>query len=111
MRNFIAISLFAMLPLDAAEKQQPVPQGKTPAVITVGGYVRRPGPVPHTKDLTIYGAIQTAGGPSEFGSMRRVKVIRDGKVVNFDLTKDEQKSALTLKNDTIEVPQRNLFGR
>lgn len=110
MKIFIAISLFAMLPLGAAEKQL-VPQTQTEAVVTVGGYVRRPGPVPFSKELTIYAAIQAGGGPNEFGSMRRVKVIRAGKVLNYDLTKDEQKSALVLKNDTIEVPQRNLLGR
>jgi protein involved in polysaccharide export with SLBB domain len=110
MKNFIAISMFAMLPLEAAEKQ-PAPAPQTQAVVVVGGYVRRPGPIPFAKELTIYAAIQSGGGPNEFGSMRRVKVLRDGKVLNFDLTKDEQKSALVMKNDTIEVPQKNLLGR
>jgi protein involved in polysaccharide export with SLBB domain len=110
MKNLIALSLFAMMPVGAAE-MQPAPQNQEQAVIVVGGYVRRPGPVPFKKEFTIYAAIQYAGGANEFGSMRRVKVVRDGKTLNFDLTKDEQKTALVMKNDTIEVPQKNLFGR
>ncbi len=111
MKHFIAVSLLAVLPLCAAEKKSPAPIQKTEATVVIGGQVRRPGPVSYSKELTIFAAIQGGGGPTEFGAMKRVKVIRDGKVLNFDLTKDEQKSALALKNDTIEIPQKNVFGR
>lgn len=110
MKHFIAVSMFAVLPLCAAEKK-PASTQKTEATVVVGGQVRRPGPVPYSKELTIFAAIQGGGGPTEFGAMKRVKVIRDGKVLNFDLTKDEQKTALALKNDTIEIPQKNVLGR
>lgn len=108
----VAFSLFAGMPVGAAEAPAVgKPAEATEAVVTIGGQVRRPGPVPFRKDLTIYAAVQSAGGATEFGSMRRVKVIRDGKVETHDLTKDEKKSLVLQKNDTVEVPQKNLFGR
>lgn len=111
----VAAFALAMVPLHAAESPNPTKESKpaeqSEAVVTIGGQVRRPGPVPFRKDLTIYAAVQAAGGPTEFGSMRRVKVIRDGKVETHDLTKDETKSLLLQKNDTIEVPQKTIFGR
>ncbi len=111
MKIISAISMLAMLPVCAAEKASDKPNKQTPAVVTVGGQVRRPGPVPYQKALTIYAAIQAAGGATEFGSLRRVKIIRDQKVTTHDLTKDEVKVVLTQDNDTIEVPQKNLIGR
>jgi len=111
MKTVIAISMLAMLPIFAAEKPSDKPNNQTPAVVTVGGQVRRPGPVPYDKSLTLYAAIQSAGGATEFGSMRRVKVIHDGKATTHDLTKDEAKVILTGRNDTIEVPSKNFLGR
>ena len=108
MKILLAISMLTALPLRAADKPADSPSS---AVVTVGGQVRRPGPVPFQKSLTIYAAIQSAGGATEFGSMRRVKVIHDGKVTSHDLTKDETKTILIQHDDTIEVPQKNLLGR
>ena len=111
MKRIFALSLLAMLPLGGAEKPSDKPISQTPAVVTVGGQVRRPGPVPYQKNLTIYAAIQAAGGATEFGSMRRVNVIHDGKATTHDLTKVEAKIILTQCDDTIEVPQKNFLGR
>jgi protein involved in polysaccharide export with SLBB domain len=105
----VALSLVPAMPLCASGV--PKTPEVTQAVVTIGGQVRRPGPVPFRKDLTIYAAVQAAGGATEFGSMRRVKVIRDGTVETHDLTKDDTKSLLLQKNDTIEVPQKTVFGR
>lgn len=105
------VTFLVVLPLGAAETSTGKAAVQTEAVVTVGGQVRRPGPVPVRKDLTIYAAVQSAGGATEFGSMRRVKVIRDGKVQIHDLNKDEAKLVLVQSNDTIEVPQKNLIGR
>jgi len=80
-------------------------------VVTIGGFVRGPGPKPYTRGLTLYSAIQAAGGASEFGSMYRVKLIRNGRLRQVDLTKTENKTILVEPNDTIEVPQKNLLGR
>lgn len=80
-------------------------------VVTVGGFVRSPGPKQYTRGLTLYSALQAAGGANEFGSMYRVKLIRDGRLRQVDLTKTENKTILVQPNDTIEVPQKNLLGR
>lgn len=80
-------------------------------IVTVGGYVRSPGPVKYNRGLNLYNAVQAAGGATEFGSMYRVKVIRGGNLRQYNLMETEAKGVLLQPNDTIEVPQKNLFGR
>jgi polysaccharide export outer membrane protein len=80
-------------------------------VVTIGGFVRAPGPKPYYRGLTLYSAVQAAGGATEFGSMFRVKLIRDGRLREVDLMKTNNKTILVEPNDTVEVPQKNIFGR
>ncbi|MCH7226631.1 polysaccharide biosynthesis/export family protein [Haloferula sp. A504] len=79
--------------------------------VTVGGYVRSPGQKRYTRGLNLYDAIQAAGGANEFGSLYRVKLIRDGNLRQYNVKETEAKGVLLKPNDTIEVPQKNLFGR
>ncbi len=111
MKNILIPALLSFVPLQAAEQRQPVKHTRIESVVTIGGQVRRAGPVHYRKDLTLYAAIQAAGGPTEFGSMRRVKVIRNGKATVYDLKNDQQKSVKVVPEDMIEVPQKNIFGR
>lgn len=86
-------------------------QGKiNEETVTVGGQVRAPGPVPFAKELTLWGAIQAKGGATEFGSMHRVKLIRNGSERTYDATKAQIKQMPLQRNDTIEVPQKNILG-
>lgn len=78
--------------------------------VTVGGQVRRPGPVPYAKELTLWQAIQAAGGATEFGSMRRVKLFRDGNQKTYDATKSQFMAIPLQRNDTIEIPQKTPWG-
>lgn len=78
--------------------------------IVIGGQVRAPGPKPFNKGLTLYQAIQAAGGATEFGSMKRVKIYRGGRPTTYDLTKSQFMSVPVQPNDTIEVPQKTPFG-
>lgn len=78
--------------------------------VTVGGFVRSPGPVPYAKELTLWQAIQAAGGATEFGSMRRVKLFRDGNQKTYDATKAQFMSIPLQRNDTIEIPQKTPWG-
>ncbi len=78
--------------------------------VMVGGFVRRTGPVPYSKELTLWGAIQAAGGASEFGSMKRVKVIRDGNQRTYDVTKPQFMQIPLQRNDTIDIPPKNMLG-
>jgi len=78
--------------------------------VHIGGQVRSPGPKPFNKGLTLYQAIQAAGGPTEFGSMKRVKLFRKGRQTQYDLSKSQFMSVPVQPNDTIEVPQKNMLG-
>lgn len=79
--------------------------------VTVGGQVRRPGPVPYTQDLTLWMAVQAAGGPTEFGAPKRVKLFRGGKEKSYDTTQVQFMRIPLQPNDTVEVPEKNIFGR
>lgn len=78
--------------------------------VTVGGFVRRPGPVNYRQGMTLYDVIQQAGGRDTFGS-RTVKLFRGNKVADYDLSKDRHKMVKVYPNDTIEVPQIGAFER
>ena len=83
----------------------------TVQVITVGGKVRAPGPKPFQRNMTLYQAIMSAGGPTEFGAINRVSLYRNGKRYLYDLNKAEHKLLKVYPRDTIEIPQKNVFGR
>lgn len=80
-------------------------------MVHIGGEVRRPGPASFTKNLTIYQAVQAAGGATEFGSLKRVKLYRNGKIQTFDLTNAQFMRVPLQPDDTIKVPQKNWLGQ
>ena len=80
-------------------------------MVHVGGQVRRPGPVAYQQNLTLYQAVQGAGGATEFGSLKRVKLFRKGKTTTYDITKPQFMRVPMERNDTIEVPQKNWLGQ
>jgi len=85
--------------------------GVTQQVVHVGGYVGRTGPVPFRNGLTLWQAVQAAGGENAFGSIRRVRLFRDGTMRQYDLRKHEHMHVLLRPEDTIEVPQKNWWGQ
>lgn len=80
-------------------------------MVHIGGQVRRPGPAKFNNNLTIYQAVQAAGGATEFGSLKRVKLYRNGKTQTFDLTNPQFMRVPLRPDDTIEVPQKNWLGQ
>lgn len=80
-------------------------------LVHVGGQVRRTGPVEFVQGLTIYQAVQGAGGASEFGAINRVQLLRGGSVKTLDLTVTQFMNYPLLPNDTLTVPEKNIFGR
>ncbi len=68
------------------------------------GFVKQPGQFVLQPGMTVRQAISVAGGLTERGSDRRIKIIR--KVKNKDVELDASMSDLVLPNDTIRVPQR-----
>ncbi len=75
-------------------------------VVHIGGQVVRSGPVPYQRGLTLWQAIQAAGGPTPFGTLLRVKLLRDGKQREYDVTKVEAIQVPLQPNDAIDVPQK-----
>ncbi len=80
-------------------------------VVHVGGNVRVTGARPFAKGLTVFQAIQAAGGPNEFGAMNRVILLRGGKEQVIDLEGLAGKGVISMPNDTIEVPAKKWNGR
>lgn len=83
---------------------------RSSGTVTVGGQVWQPDPIPCASGLTIWRAIQGAGGPTEFGSMKRVNLFREGSRKVYDLTRPEMKDIILEANDTLEVPQKIPWG-
>ena len=79
-------------------------------LVIIGGFVRRPGPTPFFDNMTLWQAIQAAGGANEFGSMNRVELTRNGKVTKYDCTKPENQQLKLRPEDAINVPQKNWLG-
>lgn len=82
----------------------------TQQVVHLGGYVRKTGPVSWSRTLTLYQAIQAAGGANEFGSMKRVKLYREGKLKEYNLTQSQFMNIPLEVGDTIEIPQKTPWG-
>jgi polysaccharide export outer membrane protein len=68
------------------------------------GFVKTPGQFVLQPGMTVRQAISMAGGLSERGSDRRIKIIR--KVNGKDVELDADMSDVVRPNDTIRVPQR-----
>ena len=78
---------------------------------TVGGQVRSAGVKPFQDGMTIFEAIQSAGGKTAFGAMNRVKLHRNGKVTVLDMKNDRVKNTPLREGDTVEVPQKDWKGQ
>lgn len=87
-----------------------IEDGPLAQVVHIGGQVRAPGPRPFAKGLTVFQAVQAAGGATEFGAMNRVILWREGKQQEINLKTPEGKGVVTKPLDTIEIPQKNIVG-
>ena len=94
----------------AAPPSPVVPAPAAPMFVTVGGEVKKPGQLQINESAQLYAVIQSAGGPNEFGSMKKVKIIREGRTIEVNLEDDSQKTTAVMPNDVIEVPKKNLLG-
>lgn len=86
-------------------------QGIEQQVVYIGGQVGRTGTVKWIKGLTLYQAIQAAGGYGTFGSKRRVELHRAGNYKTYDLSRTENMNIQLDANDTIVVPEKSIIGQ
>lgn len=74
------------------------------------GEVENPGSIPVSSLSTLINALSAAGGPSRNGSLRTVRLLRDGKLVNevdfyeMFLSGDNSKDVRLQNGDTLFVP-------
>lgn len=78
---------------------------------TVGGQVKSPGAKQWSVGMTLYNAVQAAGGETPFGAINRVKLFRNGKVYTYDLRNNSHKTVKIYDKDMIDVPQTKWNGR
>lgn len=80
-------------------------------MVTISGFVRGPGPKPFTPGLTLYQAIAAAGGANEFGSMKRVLLMRGKSNRVYNMDNIEDRNVVLQADDTIEVPEKKWNGQ
>ncbi len=74
------------------------------------GEVRSPGGYTFSSLATAFNALYLSGGPNEIGSMRKIEIIRNGKVIShldiYDiLVKGDRSGDINLRDqDIIRVP-------
>jgi polysaccharide export outer membrane protein len=83
--------------------------GLNEQAVIVGGQIARPGLVPFQRGLTLWQAIQQAGGPTPFGTLKRVKVTRSGKQRQYDVTQLEAQQIQLEPKDSIDIPHKGPF--
>lgn len=70
--------------------------------------VNKPGPVPFRQGMTLSQAIQFAGGPTPFASMKRVRLVRGTRVTEHNLSRDignPSVDVLLQPEDQINLPE------
>jgi hypothetical protein len=60
--------------------------------------------------MTLFKALTSAGGASPFGSMKRVELHRNGKKYVYDLNNPKHMRVPVYPGDSINVPQKTVFG-
>ena len=79
-------------------------------VVSIGGFVKRPGPVAFMRNMTLFQALSAAGGETAFGSIKRVELHRNGKKYVYNLKKPAHMRVRVYPGDSINVPQKTPFG-
>ncbi|MDX1679902.1 MAG: polysaccharide biosynthesis/export family protein [Akkermansiaceae bacterium] len=80
-------------------------------LVIVGGHVKRAGPTPFFDRMTLWQAIQAAGGPDMFGSMKRVELVRNGERRVYNCEKQENRNIRLVPGDSVNVPEKDIWGR
>lgn len=76
--------------------------------VNVGGDVKSPRRVEYTPDLRVLGAINAAGGFTDYADQSKVRLLREGQVILInvrEIRKDPSRDIPLKPGDSIEVPQ------
>lgn len=79
-------------------------------IVTIGGFVKSPGPKPYMRGMTLFQAVSAAGGETAFGSIKRVALHRNGKRYVYNLKDAAHMRVKVYPGDSINVPQKTAFG-
>jgi len=79
-------------------------------IVSVGGFVKSPGPKPYIRGMTLFQAVSAAGGESTFGSIKRVELHRNGKKYVYNLKTAAHMRVSVYPGDSINIPQKTAFG-
>jgi protein involved in polysaccharide export with SLBB domain len=79
---------------------------KTGDGVIVMGQARKPGVIPMKDRLTVWQAVQAAGGATEFSTTRHVTILRKEKIIDCDFTKGESRNTLLERGDLVNVPRK-----
>lgn len=77
-------------------------------VVTISGYVRAPGPKPHTPGMTLFQAVAAGGGANEFGDIKRVLLMRGKNSREYNLNNMQDRNIVLQANDTIDIPEKSI---
>lgn len=97
-------------PAIEAEVLQGKEQPGGPAVISIGGQVRRGGELTFRKGMTVIQALDAAGGRNDFGG-RNLLLLRGGKQYCLDFLNLKHKSIRLLPDDSLQVEQKGVLDR
>ena len=80
--------------------------------VYVLGEVTLPGLYPVDPTVSLAGAVASAGGANPQGDLKKIKIVRDGKVILDGISGEEALSALDVRSgDEIYVDRRGWFER
>lgn len=79
-------------------------------IVSIGGFVKSPGPKPYMRGMTLFQAVSAAGGETAFGSLKRVELHRDGKKTVYNLKTAAHMRVKVYPGDSINIPQKTAFG-
>jgi len=80
-------------------------------VVNVGGHVKSSGPKPFIEGMTLFSAVSAAGGPDPFGAMNRVELFHNGRRKIYNLKTAAHMNIRVHPGDSINVPQKNAWGK
>ena len=75
-------------------------------MVSIGGQVKRPGPVPFQPGMTLLQVIQAAGDLTIFGTKKRIYLTRGRERFKLDLRKPEHQAYPVKAGDTVVVDQK-----